>query len=128
MLGHPSRQVNEFRTRLEREGLEVMVHSRNQTRRETASLHPVAIRAAVVCFRLICSQIIPLVRKLRNDPKLNSNRLPNRSASHINLSLPHRGFPMARIPTYVIALLCFPVTVLAQQQSPFPELPADIPK
>ena len=35
---------------------------------------------------------------------------------------------MSRIPTYMIAFLCFPVALLAQQQSPLPELPADIPK
>lgn len=35
---------------------------------------------------------------------------------------------MARIPTSMIALLCFPVALLAQQQSPLPELPPDIPK
>jgi len=35
---------------------------------------------------------------------------------------------VSRIPTYMIAFLCFPVALLAQQQSPLPELPADIPK
>jgi len=35
---------------------------------------------------------------------------------------------MAQIPLRMIAFLCFPSAVLAQQQSPLPELPADIPK
>ncbi len=35
---------------------------------------------------------------------------------------------MARIPICTMAFLCFPVALLAQQQSPLPELPADIPK
>ena len=35
---------------------------------------------------------------------------------------------MARIPICAVAFLCFPAAVLAQQQSPLPELPADIPK
>ena len=35
---------------------------------------------------------------------------------------------MSRILVCMIAFLCFPVALLAQQQSPLPELPADIPK
>ena len=35
---------------------------------------------------------------------------------------------MARIPIRLIAFLCFPAALLAQQQSPLPALPADIPK
>jgi imidazolonepropionase-like amidohydrolase len=35
---------------------------------------------------------------------------------------------VARIPICTMAFLCFPVALLAQQQSPLPELPADIPK
>lgn len=35
---------------------------------------------------------------------------------------------MARISRCMIAFLCFPAALLAQQQSPLPELPADIPK
>src|SRR5215467_11979968 len=44
------------------------------------------------------------------------------------LSSRQGGFSMARIPMRMIAFLCFPSAVLAQQQSPLPELPADIPK
>src|SRR5499427_3417687 len=46
----------------------------------------------------------------------------------MTLSSRQGGFSMARIPIRMIALLCFPSAVLAQQQSPLPELPADIPK
>jgi imidazolonepropionase-like amidohydrolase len=35
---------------------------------------------------------------------------------------------VARIPICTMAFLCFPVALLVQQQSPLPELPADIPK
>src|SRR5215831_2707877 len=35
---------------------------------------------------------------------------------------------MAQIPLRIIAFLCFAAAVLAQEQSPLPELPADIPK
>jgi imidazolonepropionase-like amidohydrolase len=35
---------------------------------------------------------------------------------------------VARIPILELVFFCFPVAVLAQQQSPLPELPADIPK
>lgn len=35
---------------------------------------------------------------------------------------------MARVSACMIAFLCFPAALLAQQQSPLPELPADIPK
>jgi imidazolonepropionase-like amidohydrolase len=35
---------------------------------------------------------------------------------------------VVRISTCMIAFLCFPAAQLAQQQSPLPELPADIPK
>ena len=35
---------------------------------------------------------------------------------------------MSRIARCMVAFLCFPAALLAQQQSPLPELPADIPK
>src|SRR5215472_10843689 len=46
----------------------------------------------------------------------------------MTLSSRQGGFSMARIPIRMIALLFFPVALFAQQQSPLPELPRDIPK
>src|SRR5215470_17552688 len=44
------------------------------------------------------------------------------------MASPHGGVPMTRISKCTMALLLFPLTLGAQQQSPLPELPADIPK